>query len=202
MKKSILVLFVSIFALTFMQAQELRFGVKGGLNLASLGGDTYEGLGSFDSRTAYHVGVFAEIPLIMKFSLQPELLYSAQGSQFGGFFSIDGFDDQKLDYINAPILVKYNIIKGLSGELGPVIGYLISADGERTFNDNGVEVDNKDAFNDLDIGVAIGASYALDIGFIFGLRYNKGISNINNDKFSNGKNQNNVFQIWAGYSFL
>ena len=201
MKKSILVLCLSVFALSFMQAQELRFGIKGGVNVSTLGGDSYDGLVSFDSRTAYHVGVFAEIPLMMKFSIQPELLYSAQGSQFGGFFSVDGFDDQKLDYLNVPVLVKYNIIAGLSAELGPVFGYLISADGESIFDDEGLEIDNKEAFNDLDVGIALGASYSLK-SFMFGLRYNKGISNVNNDEFTTNKNQNNVFQIWAGYSFL
>ncbi|GEQ86550.1 hypothetical protein ULMS_20580 [Patiriisocius marinistellae] len=184
------------------KAQDLKFGAKAGLNVASIGGDAYAGLGGLDSRIAYHIGVFAEIPLIMKFSIQPELLYSAQGSQFGGVFGFDDDYDQKLNYINAPILVKYNVIKGLSGELGPVVGFLLSADGGRAFNNNGVEVDNKDAFNSLDIGVAIGASYAMDNGFIGGLRYNKGVSNINDSDFTNNKNQNNVFQVWAGYSFL
>ncbi|MGJ8666160.1 MAG: porin family protein [Patiriisocius sp.] len=202
MKKIILGVCLSIFAMTATKAQDLKFGVKAGLNVASIGGDAYAGLGGLDSRIAYHVGVFAEIPLVMKFSIQPELLYSAQGSQFGGAFGFNDIDDQRLNYINAPILVKRRFIKGLSGELGPVFGFLLSADGERAFNQNGVEVDNKEAFNDLDIGIAIGASYALDNGFLFGLRYNKGISNINNSDFTNNKNQNNVFQVWAGYSFL
>ena len=201
MKKSIVVLCLSVFAFSFMQAQEFRFGIKGGVNVSTLDGESFEGLVSFDSRIAYHVGFFAEIPLIMKFSIQPELLYSAQGSQFEGFFSVDGFDDQKLDYLNVPILVKYNIIEGLSAELGPVLGYLISTDGESIFGGEGIEIDNKEAFNDLDIGIALGVSYSLK-SFIFGFRYNKGISNINNDEFTSNKNQNNVFQIWAGYSFL
>ena len=139
--------------------------------------------------------------MLGKLSLQPEVLYSAQGSNFGGVFGFTGIDDQKLNYVNVPILAKYRIIKGLSAEAGPVVGVLISADGN-VLDINGNTLDGKDAYNTLDAGFAVGASYAMDSGFVFGLRYNKGITNINNGDFLNGSNQNNVFQIHAGYSFL
>ncbi|MGV6828146.1 MAG: porin family protein [Flavobacteriales bacterium] len=193
MKKSILFTALMLFVFTVSQAQgELRFGVKAGLNVASIGGDSYYGLGSLGSRVSFHVGGLVEIPFSDKISLQPEVLYSSQGSKFT--FSGASDTDTKLNYINVPILGKYHILKGLSGELGPVAGFLISAK-----DDDGDDI--KDSFKSIDFGVAIGATYRFDMGVFGGLRYNKGITDINDVSGYNGKNQNNVFQIFAGYTF-
>lgn len=191
-----LLLFVAIVILTVpasIAQGELRLGVKGGLNLASIGGDAYvSGTSGFDSRTSFHIGGLVEIPISDKISVQPEILYSAQGSKFNfGFAS--GTSDIKLDYLNIPIMGKYHVIAGLSGELGPVVGILVKAEAG-----NG---DAKDSFKKTDIGVAIGATYRLPMGIFGSLRYNKGITNINDDPTVSGKNKNNVFQVSAGYSF-
>ena len=123
MKKSLLLIAVAFISFASLSAQEVRFGIKGGVNLASISGDDY-GLASLDSRTGFHIGGLVEIPLVGKFSVQPEILYSSQGSKYN-FFAQDG--DIKLDYVTVPIMAKYNIIAGLSAELGPVIGVLVKA---------------------------------------------------------------------------
>ena len=200
MKK--LLLFAAIAALTASTAfaqGEVRFGVKGGVNLASIGGDTYyTGFGGFDSRTSFHIGALVEIPFTDKISLQPEVLYSAQGSKLNYGLGVAS-GDTKLDYVNIPILGKYHIIAGLSAELGPVVGILIKADGRDI--DDGTEGDIKDQYKSTDIGIGVGASYRLPMGFFGSLRYNKGITDINDADGISAKNQNNVFQVSAGYTF-
>jgi hypothetical protein len=193
MKKSLLLIAVAFISFASLSAQEVRFGIKGGVNLASISGDDY-GLASLDSRTGFHIGGLVEIPLVGKFSVQPEILYSSQGSKYN-FFAQDG--DIKLDYVTVPIMAKYNIIAGLSAELGPVIGVLVKAEED----DGDTSEDVKELFKSTDVGIGIGASYRLPMGVFFGLRYNKGISDINDDPDNSGKNQNNVFQVSAGYSF-
>lgn len=188
MKKVLLVAAIAVFGFTQVQAQELSYGPKAGINVASLGGDTnFAGL---DSRVSFHIGGFVEIPLMGKFSLQPELLYSSQGTSWN-FAGAN--EDLKLDYINVPVMGKYNIVAGLSGELGPVFGFLVSAE-------SGSE-DVKDSFSTFDAAVAIGASYKLDMGVFFGLRYNAGLIDIWDDETVTVENKNNVFQISAGYAF-
>ncbi|SRX55809.1 porin family protein [Aequorivita sp. CIP111184] len=195
MKKLILFTAVALFALTSVQSQEFRLGAKAGLNVASLGGDSY-GVGSLGSRTSFHVGGLAEIPLMGKFALQPELLYSSEGSDWS--FGL-GDDNINLDYIRVPVLAKYYIIEGLSAEAGPVFGVLVNAK-----NDDGDDI--KDSFKTFDAAFGIGASYRLSMGVFFSLRYNKGLLNVNEDYEDGGitysyKNQSNVFQVSAGYSF-
>lgn len=168
-------------------AQDFGFGVKGGINVASIGGRSYSGLGGLGSKVSFHLGGAVEIPISEKFAAQPELLYSSQGTNWD--FGTTG-NKLKLDYINLPILGKYYIIDNLSAEAGPLVGFLISTNA------------NDDQFKKLDVAFAIGASYKLGNNLFFGLRYNKGIANINGDAFDGGGNsQNNVFQLFAGYTF-
>ena len=195
MKKLLLFTAFAIFAFVNSNAQgEFRIGFKGGVNIASIGGDNAFGVGSFGSRTGFHIGALVEIPITDKISVQPELMYSMKGSDFS--FASSDFDI-KLDYIDVPIMGKYHIIEGLSGEFGPVIGVLVKADA-----DNGDETEDiKDLYKTTDIGLAIGATYRLPMGVFFSLRYNKGLTDINDDPDTNAKSQNNVFQVSAGYSF-
>lgn len=200
MKKLFLITAVAVFFVTTSFAQgEFRMGAKAGLNLASIGGD-YDGLGGLDSRVSFHIGGLIEVPITDKISVQPEILYSSQGSKGSYGFLFDEVNDFKikLDYLNIPILGKYHIIEGLSGELGPVIGILVKAESD---NGDGDSVDVKDFYKSVDIGVGIGATYRLPMGFFGSLRYNKGVTDINDDPDFNYNNQNNVFQVSAGYTF-
>lgn len=192
MKKLLLITAVVILSFTTAQSQELRLGAKLGLNVASLGGDSY-GVGSLGSRTSFHIGGLAEIPLMGKFSLQPEILYSSEGSNWA-FMSSDS--DIKLDYIRVPVLAKFHIIEGLSAEAGPVFGVLVKAEESESGDDI------KDNFKSFDAQFGIGASYRLNMGVFFSIRYNKGLLNVNEeDEINSYKNQSNVFQVSAGYSF-
>ncbi len=195
MKKLLLFTVIAFLSYTVAQSQEFRLGAKAGINVASLGGDSY-GVGSLGSRVSFHVGGLAEIPLVGKFSLQPELLFSSEGSNY----TFTGLDDNlKLDYVRVPVLAKYYIIEGLTAEAGPVFGVLVNAK-----NDDGDDI--KENFKSFDAAFGIGASYRLDMGVFFSLRYNKGLLNVNEDYEDGGvtysyKNQSNVFQVSAGYTF-
>ncbi|MRI00954.1 outer membrane beta-barrel protein [Kriegella sp. EG-1] len=186
-KQSILAVLIFM-TFTITNAQDFAFGVKGGLNLASIGGNAYTGtgLGGLSSKVSFHVGGVVEIPISEKIAVQPELLYSSQGSSWAFYGASDNL---KLDYVNLPVMVKYYIIKGLSAEAGPLAGFLLSTNAD------------KEDFKSIDLAFGIGASYKISDNLFAGLRYNKGIMNINNDANINGNSQNNVFQIFAGYAF-
>src|SRR5690606_22887776 len=176
MKKLLLFVAVTVISMNLDQSHEFRLGAKMGVNIASLGGDSYYGgLGSLGSRTSFHIGGLAEIPLMGKFSLQPELLYSSEGSDWS-FGSVG--DNTKLDYIRVPVLAKFYIIEGLSAEAGPVLGVLVNAEGN-FYNEDDILVsgDAKDIYRSFDAQFAIGASYRLNMGVFFSLRYNKGLLN-------------------------
>lgn len=167
----------------------IKFGIKGGVNFATLTGDTED----VKSRTAFHFGAVVEIPVSDMFSVQPELLYSGQGAKD------DSSDDElKLDYLNIPVMAKFYVAEGFSLEVGPQVGFLLSAKEEF----DGESEDIKDFVKEIDFGVNFGVGYAMETGLNFGARYNLGLSDINdygesfNDSIKNG-----VFQISIGYMF-
>jgi hypothetical protein len=184
MKKILLLAVVTVLGFTNVNAQEIKFGAKGGLNFASISGDNTKGK---DVVTAFNFGVLSEIPISDKFSFQPELMYSGQGYSFND-------NTIALSYLNIPLMGKYYLTKGWSVEAGPQIGFLLAAKNENT--------NVKDSFNTFDFGVNFGLGYKLDNGLNFGVRYNLGLTDINNLDNSSIENKNSVFQFSVGYFFF
>lgn len=207
MKKYILLSIAALFAVTISSAQEVRLGIKGGVNFSTLSGDN---LGDIKSLTGFHIGGLVEIPLAEQFSIQPEVLYTAQGSKYsekgqelGVSYSYDF--KQKLDYIQVPVMAKYYVIDGLSIEAGPQIAFLASSklDYEGTLGGISVSGDEDlDNVSNIDFSIGAGASYRLPMGVFFTARYNFGLSNVNDSSNSdNQKIHNRVAQLSVGYSF-
>jgi len=202
MKKFLVFIFIALLGLLNVNAQEIKFGAKAGVNFATVTGDDTEGV---KGRTSLHVGALSEFVISDKFSIQPELLYSAQGAKYEEV----GFKETiKLDYLNLPIIAKFYVADGFSLEAGPQVGFLLSAKGKVEAEGDSVEVDIKDFVKGIDFGLNFGVGYKLPSGINFGARYILGLSNINeSDSFDpdfnvgDVKNQNGVFQLSIGYFF-
>ena len=175
-----------------INAQDVKFGLKGGVNFASFSGKDVENV---DSKTAFHVGVLAEIPLLDKFSLQPELLYSVQGIKEN-----DDNAEFKLNYLQLPLMGKYYVTDEFSLEAGPQVGFLLSAKAKVEGEGEG---DIKDNMNKTDFGLNFGLGYTLGNRLNVNARYNFGLSKIyNKDTFlSDIKAYNSVIQVSVGYIF-
>ncbi|MCD0466627.1 porin family protein [Flavobacterium sp. ENC] len=166
--KKIVLSIMAILVFGFANAQKTRFGVKGGLNLSNWAGGDVE---DTKSLVGFHVGGFAEIKIIEKLAIQPELLFSTQGTTIEGGFG--GDFDVKTNYLNIPVLAKYYIVEKFSVEAGPQLGVLLSAklDGE----------DVKDSFKSVDLGFNLGAGYNFTDNLSINLRYTIGLSPLADD---------------------
>lgn len=212
MKKLLLfIVAMAMIGLNQTFSQEIMFGAKAGINFANIVGDDADDV---SMTTKFHFGVVAEIPLSDKFSVQPELIYSAQGGKFEETFSESGFtyneeDTYKFNYLNLPIMAKYYFANGFSLEVGPQIGFLLSAkvdydysetfEGE-TYSESGEE-DIKDDLKSIDFGLNFGLGYKLDNGLNFTARYNVGLTKLD-DTDMDMDVKNSVIQISVGYFFL
>ncbi|WP_296149379.1 porin family protein [uncultured Flavobacterium sp.] len=211
MKKIILTV-SAIFAMGVLNAQEIKYGVKAGLNLSTLTGDITD-FTDVKSKAGFHVGGFVEFKFTDKFAIQPELLYSTQGAK-SEFFDSDDVtfqseeDNYKLDYLNLPIMAKYYVAPGFSIEAGPQIGFLLSAKNKYDYtssffgedlSDSGEE-DVKDSFKSIDFGVNFGAGYEFTQNIFVQARYNLGLSNIA-DFDNDFEIKNSVVQVSFGYKF-
>lgn len=198
-------LFFVIFCLTSfaMQAQEIHFSPKVGMNVASMTNSD----GS-DPRIGLNAGVTAEISLGSGFAIEPGVFYSMQGFKASG-----GGVDAKLknDYINVPVLAKYYVYEGLNVFAGPQVGFLVNSKVTGSASGVSASIDMKDAFKTVDFAAVIGVGYQLPIGLNFAANYNFGLINVLEDDsfdvvgqaldWENQKSRNNVFQISVGWRF-
>ena len=168
--KKLLIVFSAVALVATANAQKgsITFGVKAGANFSMFGGDDNDG---FDSKIGFHAGGVVNIPVSSMFSVNPEVLFSAEGAKMN-----DDPDDIKynLGYINIPVLLQYNNASGFYAETGPQIGFLITAKGK--VGDESEDI--KDSFKSTNFSWAIGAGFKTKSGFGFGARYALGLGNI------------------------
>lgn len=199
MKKSVLVIAMMLMCAPFINAQEyIYFGVKGGVNFSSFTGDGFDDFVDPEERTAFHLGLLAEIPVGERFSIQPEVLYSAQGYDV---VSRDGANDveYQLDYINVPILAKVYLFDKFSIEAGPQIGFLVHEELDYNPTGDGGDITlDEDQFKSVDFAIGLGASYKISNFFVSG-RYNIGLSDIYDIEGADAKNS--VIQAGVGLMF-
>ena len=204
--KKIILSAIAVLVFGFANAQKAQFGLKGGVNVAS---QNYSGDGapSPSSIIGFHIGGFVEIKISDKFSIQPELVYSTQGSKFDFMAEYDGniYDTEntfKLSYINIPVMFKYYATEKFSLEAGPQLGFLTSSKMETEVIGQSVTQNVKSLFESIDFGLNIGAGYYFTKNISAGVRYNFGLANVGkNEDGSDDSIKNNVFSVSLGYKF-
>ena len=183
-----------------------RFGVKAGLNLATITGS---GDRSYKYRAGFAAGLTADLPFSDLLSFHPELLYSQKGAKYSGTQDVDGVlvgidGTRRLHYLDLPLLLRVKT-NGLFFEAGPQLGYLLGLkeDATATIPGLGTIPDSNtdlDGTRRLDVGYVVGLGYQLPQGLEFGLRYNGGFSDLQNPG-GDPKLRNSVIQAQVGYAF-
>ncbi|MDO9594061.1 MAG: porin family protein [Lutibacter sp.] len=186
MKKIVLVAVIAIISLVSVNAQT-SFGAKAGVNSATLIGD----VDGNKSLIGFNAGLFAEIAVADSFYIQPELFYSTQGTD-DYRYDLVFVDKLNLDYINLPIMFKYDVANRFYLEAGPQVGFLVSA--------KRGDVDVKDDFESTDFGANFGLSYGFTENLFAQARYNIGLSDIDKNEL-NDKVSNAGLSFSLGYKF-
>jgi hypothetical protein len=180
-------------AAAFAQAS-VSLGLKGGLNFANV--NTSSVGAAYNSRTGYHAGAFVNIKLT-KLAIQPEVIYSVQGSDISMATSSQALD---LAYVNIPVILKFYLIGGLNLQAGPQFGFLASASGPDPTGTVTGAVDLKSYLKSTDFSIGLGAGFDIS-KFTIDARYNLGMSEINdNAALSAAKNQ--AFQLSLGFKLF
>ena len=190
-------------------AQQSRVGLKAGGTLSGFSGPDANPGGS--NRAGLCAGVVLHLPVSQVFAVQPEFLYvqkgaTAQPFAIGSSATVKG--SQRLHYLEIPVLVKVRSRGGFFGELGPTLGYVLSA--SATFpnlSQQVVTIDNRGLFKAFDWGYAVGVGFQTDKGLLLGVRYNEGFSALATAGAYRGisgeaRIHNQAFQLYAGYIFF
>lgn len=207
MKKIILVA-IAVMLCGFANAQDVKLGIKGSVNLSSWTGDT-RGL-NLKPMFGVNVGALIQIKVTDELDIQPEVLYSNQvtkmknvGANISGIY-YTGDIKWNLSYINVPVLFKYSTDDKSFIEAGPQVGFLTSAKASTKLTQYSPTVtkDAKEAFESIDFGFVVGVGYNINQHLMADLRYNIGLLNIaKTESGDDTKIRNSVLALSLAYKF-
>ena len=190
-----------------LQAQGVKFGLKGGLNISkmSLNKDVIKS----DNQTGFYVGPTVKISLPLSFGLDIAALYDQRSADVETGTSVASGSSQTTPAtgtekitqktLSIPVNLRYNI--GLGGSAGiylaagPQFGFPV---GDKVYNTKVGEYRLKDANLSINFGAGVYLLKHLEIGFTYNLAAGK------SGEFSGWNDvdtHNNAWQIGAAIYF-
>lgn len=165
MKKSILLMAISVITAGAVYAQDFSAGVKAGVNISNFTGGDFDAVKK-KAIVGFHGGGFLNFRF-GALSLQPELLVSTQGARID---SANGSYDWKVTYATVPVMLRLGAGSGFFFELGPQVGFKIS----ESVTDDSIE----DFARGLDLSAAAGLGVQTKGGLGLNARYLVGLSKV------------------------
>jgi len=149
--KTLFTFFLFIFIVSVADAQVTKYGVKAGMSVSNMNNDPAP-INANRHRIGFVFGGFVDYGFTETLSGMVELQYSGEGANEEGF---------RTDYLNLPVILKYNVFKNISIGVGPQVGLKIHKhnDGFKNFTFAGVGY----------FEVAITDEFAIDFRYIYGI---------------------------------
>ncbi|WP_299361892.1 porin family protein [Winogradskyella sp.] len=173
MKKLLLTALFACFA-TIGISQEIRYGVRGALNISNL---DFDPDANFENkhRNGFAFAGFVDFGFTEELSLHTELQWSAEGGKD---------EDIRADYIQMPIMLKLSVSDRLSFGAGPQISL-------KTWQNN-------DGFSTFAFSGVLGAEYMITDELFIDARYSIGLTNILDEDLTDSEARNHVIQFGFG----
>lgn len=185
--KKITTIFIILLCLSSISIAQTNFGLKGGLNFASLGGTDAKDV---ESKTGFLAGGFLTYNFSNAFGLQIEALYSQKGGiQKILVNNVTVTATWNVDYLEVPALLKVSIPLASGGSLKPYLmgggslGINLSSKIKAEAQGQSSETDVKNDTKSTDFGLAVGGGLDFLLGrgnFNVDVRYTFGLSTIDN----------------------
>ena len=221
MKRNLLSVAVAMIIMSNVNAQ-VTYGIQAGATIANWQGDALQSLNnvvdlsngfiSTKSKTGIMLGGYVNIPVSDRLSFEPGIQYAQKGYALQGDLKIDALKflgvnaSAKVEshYIDVPLVLNAEVVKGLHIYAGPQISYLAKSNLHVNTSVLGFSLINKkidltDNFNRVDMGIIGGVGYSFDNGLNIKAGYDYGLAKL--DKNDNFKAYNRAVKISVGYSF-
>ena len=202
MKKWITLFTVTVCLAMAMPAKaQIKFGVKGGLNLASASlSDAWDAKGNADNYTGFFIGPMVDITIpIIGLGVDGALMYSQKGAKIS-------FDDDlgsttfKQQGIEIPVNLKYSIGLGSSASIyfaaGPSFYFNMKSDDDFTFNSVAGSLD----YDKSEVSLNLGAGVKLLRHLQLGVNYNMGLTDSAKAKIDS-PNSSDIWDAINGKSY-
>jgi len=193
------VLVVLCLCLPALASAQTAVGVKGGVSLSNITGDTEE---QPEWLLGWSAGGFVGIHLVPSLYLQPEVLYTRKGSKLkeGGSTA-----KTNLDYVELPVLLRFSpeaakIGIDLFGGIAPAVrtrARFVFEGGGGLDGLEDLDTDISDLITKWDVGVVVGAGFHLG-AFTTEFRWTEGLTNIIEDPESGESAKNRSVSVLIG----
>ena len=185
MKKLMILAVMMVATLTASAQQKVgtwSITPTGTFNLATIVGDNTDDM---SMKVGLGAGADAMYQLSSLVGLSGGLYYSMQGANGKGDVKYN------VDELLIPLMANFYVYPNLALKVGLQPGFIVDA----KVKSDKVEVDSSDSFQSVEISLPLGISYEYS-NFVFGARYNLGLSKINK---GNGSQRNSVLMFSLGY---
>lgn len=193
----------------------IQFGIRSGLNLSFPSGNLVE---SNESRIAYHVGSYIQLPSKKKtFVYEMGLFYSLEGYDAAWLYGEEVQEALNLpsigngaptrihvDYLDAQFIIKDNQNEKFSAYGGLELSYLLASEVYQEHTNEAGELikytsTDKDGLSTMSVGVLIGLEYHINHFFHINAQYTYPFSRMISESSTDVKN--NTFKLGAGFTF-
>jgi hypothetical protein len=165
------------------------------------------------SKTSFTVGGYASIPVAgSTVYIEPGINYTQKGYAMLGDLKIDALKFLGVNagarveahYIDIPVYVKVQPVKGLSIYAGPQVSYLVKNNLRVNADVLGISLFNRrlditDNFNRVDVGIGGGVGYQFQNGLGIRAGYDRGLTRL--DKNENFRAYNSAIKLTVGFTF-
>lgn len=158
--KKLLVLLLILISVS-INAQRFQGGLMGGFNVSQIDGDNWAGY----NKAGLVGGAYVFTDFTERWGAQLEIRYTSKGSATPkSYYPKIKF---RLQYIEIPLLAKFEVINNLDLQAGASFGYLFSA----ARNDGDGYVKFEEVPNRMEIAICTGLNYSFFERFDVNLRY-------------------------------
>jgi hypothetical protein len=171
-------------------------GIRAGANLSTQFTSGINSNVETSWKPGFHIGVFGILFYSEKMAGQLEFLYSQKGSVWS---DPDYSGNEIVSYIDLPITVRFQALELLNIHVGPQFSFLTRA---WRMPEDGVAYGVSEFYDQVDIGLLVGAELNLPIKLNIALRYIEGLMVTSDSRFYPDPWKNRVFQLSLSYTIL
>ncbi len=194
MKHAVLIL-GSLLFVTGIQAQYgYELGARAGLNLST---QTTKGAATnveTNWKPGFHMGIFGRLLYTEKMSGQLEFLYSEKGSEWS---DPEYTGEEVVTYIDVPLTARFQVLDLLNIHAGPQFSFFTGA---WRMPEEGVARSVAEYYDQVDVGLLVGAELNLPIKLDIAVRYIEGLMVSTDSRYYTDRWKNRVFQLSLSYA--
>ena len=171
-------------------------GIRAGANFSTQTSTGFSRDVEMNWKPGFHMGIFGTLFYTEKLAAQLEFLYSEKGSIRSDLYYSG---KEVVSYIDLPLTVRFQALDLLNIHVGPQVSFLTGA---RRVPDGEVAYSVSEYYDEVDVGLVVGAELNLPIKLNITLRYIEGLIVSTDSRFYTDPWKNRVVQLSLSYAIL